>query len=345
MNAAVLSAVAGSRLNNSGSDELLRLSVITAARNEEKNIADLIESIESVNYPTDMFELIIVDDGSDDNTFAAAENILTGKRNFRIIKAENKQLPAKRGALSIGISEAKHPFIVITDADCRPEKNWLAYYNEMFKEKYDFVFGAAPFFKAENFAGRISCFENFRNALLAFSSAKLGIPYTAAARNFGFRKDAYQKVNGYTNTTDTLSGDDDLLLREAVKHKMKIGAAIRKGAFVYSAAAGSLREYFIRRSRHTKTSFHYLLKSRILLTVWHSVNLLFLFSPVLFFINPVFVSLFFIKMMTDIIVTSAAQDKIGYRFNLPEKIYLQFFYEIFLIINFFGAVFQKERWK
>ena len=82
---------------------------------------------------------------------------------------------------------------------------------------YDFVFGVAPIIKGKNLVEKLSAFENLRNTFLTIAAVGLNVPYSAAARSFAFRKTSFERLGGYTNTTETLSGDDDLLLREAVK--------------------------------------------------------------------------------------------------------------------------------
>ena len=74
------------------------------------------------------------------------------------------------------------------------------------------------------------------------------MPYTAAARNFGFSKNAFELIGGYENTKDTKSGDDDLLLREAVKQNMKIGIVTRQDAFVYSETKKTFSGIFAAKS-------------------------------------------------------------------------------------------------
>src|ERR1039458_5812456 len=114
--------------------------------------------------------------------------------------------------------------------------------------------------------------------MLLFIASKLHLPYSAAARNFGFRKSSFYKIKGYENIQETLSGDDDLLIREAVKNKMRIEYIPNKDAAVYSASKETLKEYLIQRTRHTKTSIYYLPVHKIILGGWHIINLAALFS-------------------------------------------------------------------
>ncbi len=333
------------KTSSHGSNVRNKISVIIAAKDEADNIGRVIASIRELNYCKDNFEVILVDDESTDSTFQTAVKLAEGLANFHIYKAENKTLPAKKGALTFGINKAANPFILITDADCLLPKDWLKIYSSKFDKGYDFIFGPAPFTIENSFTNKAVRFENLRSSILLFAAAKLKIPYSAAARNFGFRKSAFKTVQGYSNTNETLSGDDDLLLREAVKHKMKIGIVTDKDAAVFSSAKKTLKEYLIQRTRHTKTSLYYLRRHQFILGFWHLLNLTMLFSPLLMPINRVFIIPFIIKMAFDLLTISIEQKKFSYRFSLLEIIPLQVFYELLLIVNFAGAFFKKESWQ
>ena len=256
-----------------------------------------------------------------------------------------KKYPGKKGALGFGIGKASNPYIVITDGDCLLQKNWLTSFASKFSQGYDVVFGASPFIKTGLLINKISCFENLRVTILTFTAATFGLPYSATARSFGFTKNIYEQISGYKNTTETLSGDDDLFIREAIKQKAKIGCFIEKGGLVFTNSVSSLKDYLQQKARHTSTSFYYLRKHKYLLSAWHLSNLFFLISPFLFFIN-IFFSVFFIfKILIDIILIKRMQKLVNYNFNLFEIIYLQIIYELLLIINIFNSKFSDIKWK
>lgn len=326
-------------------DRLLHFSIIIAAKNEESNISNLISTLKKLNYPQYNYEVIIVDDNSNDDTFHLAKKLTIGLDDFTVISAINKKYEKKRGALDYGISLAKYPNIAITDADCVPEANWLLGLSPKFNAGCDFVFGIAPFYQTNKLANKVSCYENFRNSLLAISAANFGLAYTASGRNFSFKKDAFEKIGGYKNTTETISGDDDLLLREAVKKGLKVCTLTSPGSYVYSETKRTFREYFSQRARHTQTSFHYPFKQKLFLALWHLMNLVFVFSPAFMFINKIFILPFIIKVLFDTATAIIYQRKFGYWFLLFEVIYLQLIYEIFLIVHFIKAKFGKIEWK
>jgi cellulose synthase/poly-beta-1,6-N-acetylglucosamine synthase-like glycosyltransferase len=323
----------------------VNISVIIAAKNEAENIDTLLESLKSLNYPSEMFEVIFVDDNSIDGTYQKLKSKTDSIENFLVLESKTFGMNGKRDALSLGINNAKYPNILIMDADCHPEINWLQAYSSKFNQGYEMSFGVAPFYQKKNLVNKISCFENLRSSILSFSMASFGFPYTAAARNFGFTKKAFESLGEYTKTKDTLSGDDDLLLREAVKHKMKFGIVTESDSFVYSETKKTFKEYFQQKARHTQTSFYYLLKHQIILGLWHLLNLSFLLSPLLMFVNPVPGVLLPGKLIIDFIVVKSNQKKFSYKFSVIEVFYLQILYELLLVFHFFNARFSEVKWK
>lgn len=322
-----------------------KLSLIIAAKNEEKNIFPLIDALEQLNYQNENFEVIIVDDSSTDNTTKLIQSRISEKNNFQLIKAEKKEFDGKKGALSIGIKNAKNNFIVITDADCKPETNWLNSIAGTLDYGYDFVFGVAPIQTGKTLVEKLSAFENLRNTYLTIAAVGLNIPYSAAARSFAFRKTSFERIGGYGKTTETLLGDDDLLMREAVKHKMLIGTVIEPDALVYSAAPQNFNEYFQQKKRHLQTSFHYLLKQKMFLGFWHLINLISLFSIVLGFILPIFALPFAVKLVYDFFIVIKYQKELGHSFKFHEIFYLQVLFEVLLVVNFLKSLSGNTKWK
>ncbi len=320
------------------------ISIIVSAKNEENNIPKLLYSLEKQNYPKEKYEVIIVDDDSNDNTFNLIKNLISNKSIFRIIKSDNKKIFGKRGALQKGIEDAKYDYIVITDADCEPQSDWLISFSNIFNQGYDFAFGIAPFYQTKNLINKISCYENFRNSILAFAFTQSNLPYTATSRSIGFSKNAFTKLNGYFNTTDSISGDDDLLLREAVKNNLKIGLVIDNNSFSFSKTKLILKDYLNQRARHLTSSSHYLLKQKLILAFWHFINLVSLFSIFLIPINSIFIFPFLVKFIFDFLTSIKYQKQFYYKFSLLEILYLQIFYEIFLIIHFINSKRKNISW-
>ena len=323
----------------------LKISVVIAAKNETTNISNLISSLSNQSYSKDNFEVVIVDDNSTDNTFTVVKETIKEFDNFRVIKAENKLFKGKRGALDIGIKATTNPYILITDADCEPEKEWINSFAYGFRNKNDFLFGIAPYSATNSITNLIARFENLRANIIVFAFAKLGIPYSASARSFGFSKDAFNKIEGYKNTTETLSGDDDLLLREAINSKLRIGIVTNSDAFVFSKTKEKFLDYTNQKSRHTSTSIHYSNKNKLLLSSWHLFNFISLFSIVFMPFGTEFIFPFFIKLVIDIFILNNFQNNFGYKINPLWFIALQINYELNLIYFFLKGLKFSNRWE
>ena len=106
------------------------VSVIIAARNEEASIAACIQAILAQSYPTHLFEVIIVNDHSTDNTSTIVQSFSNKQVQLleleQYIKASGKKGTAyKKAAIEYGIKESKGKLIVTTDADCIVQEHWL----------------------------------------------------------------------------------------------------------------------------------------------------------------------------------------------------------------------------
>jgi len=104
------------------------LTVLIPAYNEEKTIAETITAVQASNYPKNNLEIIVVDDGSTDNT---AEIV----KKFKSVKLFSKENTGKADSVNKAIKIAKGDFIAIVDADSYPEKDALLFLMRHFKDE------------------------------------------------------------------------------------------------------------------------------------------------------------------------------------------------------------------
>ena len=115
------------------------LSIIIPARNEADNLGDILDYF-NTNLSNVEFELILVNDFSDDETLTKAKKIFEGKSNFRVIDNDKKGLG---GAINLGIKNARGERIAITMADLSDSADDLIKYNNLMIEKnLDAVLGS-----------------------------------------------------------------------------------------------------------------------------------------------------------------------------------------------------------
>ncbi|MDE0965343.1 MAG: glycosyltransferase, partial [Candidatus Latescibacteria bacterium] len=108
--------VLGTRRKNVTTDRVPMVSVVVAARNEAERIAGCLSVLLVQDYPHKQYEVIVVDDGSTDDTAGIIGEHLDSPVSVRLLQTEG--LGSKKAALSLGIAEAKGDVILSTDADC-----------------------------------------------------------------------------------------------------------------------------------------------------------------------------------------------------------------------------------
>jgi len=120
------------RLHENPTPEKLRsVTLIIPAYNEEEMIAGTLKSVINLNYPKNLLEILVIDDGSTDNTASIANDIAKKFDNVKVISKENG---GKANSLNFGISHAKGEIVGCVDADSYPTKNSLmdmmGYFND-----------------------------------------------------------------------------------------------------------------------------------------------------------------------------------------------------------------------
>lgn len=138
-------------------DKLRKVSIIISAYNEEDTISDCIESLQKVDYPKRLYEVIIVNDGSLDKTSDVVRKYEDKKH---IIFIDNKKNKGKAACLNQGISHARGEFIACMDADTIVPKDILKKTTPYFKdEKVGSVTVAVEVRFVKNFLQRIIYLE------------------------------------------------------------------------------------------------------------------------------------------------------------------------------------------
>jgi glycosyltransferase involved in cell wall biosynthesis len=94
--------------------------IIVPFRNEAENLPNLLNSFSNLNYPTDLFEVILVDD----NSFEKFQ-ILNSKFQVSLIDNIRTSNSPKKDAISTAMQHVKTNWVITTDADCIVPENWL----------------------------------------------------------------------------------------------------------------------------------------------------------------------------------------------------------------------------
>ena len=115
-------------LNHADISHLPPVSILIPAHNEELVIKKTLKSLLSLDYPSDRLEIIVINDGSTDNTPDIVNEISIQDNRVRLLNIQDKDTATgKPHALNFGLKEAKHNLIAVYDADNNPEPDSLKY--------------------------------------------------------------------------------------------------------------------------------------------------------------------------------------------------------------------------
>ena len=129
------------------SDKTPFVSVVVCAHNEEHNIADCLESLMIQEYPKNNIEFIIMDDRSSDATAKIIDSYAKKDKRIKRISITDiiDDFAPKKRAIDTAINQSNGEIILLTDADGRPSKRWVAEMVLHFADNTDMVIGYAPY--------------------------------------------------------------------------------------------------------------------------------------------------------------------------------------------------------
>jgi glycosyltransferase involved in cell wall biosynthesis len=260
--------------------DLRPVSVVICAKNEAENIKKYLPDVLEQHYP--QFEVIVIDDASTDATGAVLQDFeqrFDNLLSFRI-EPEDQLHGGKKQALSHGVALARHDWIVVTDADCRPASDqWLAQMAAGLAAGGDIVLGVSPYFPAVGLARRFFRVESLFIALQYINFLLAGMPFMGVGRNMAYRKEVFESHDMKAHY-DLVSGDDDLLIND-LAGSVSIDLSLNASAYTHSESPGSLQEWFRQKMRHYSTGYRYNLLQKVWLAYyWTSSALLYILIPV-----------------------------------------------------------------
>jgi len=246
-------------------NELPYVSIIIAARNEEKNIGNCLQSIINQTYPQNKFEVIVTDDHSTDTTVS----IINGfqKENIRVINLsdflEKEKINSyKKKSIETSLKFAKGELIVTTDADCVAPERWIETLVALYKEKNP-VFVALPVtfpspLGEKAGAGRfgVRLLKIFQSldfmTLQGITGASVYEKFHSMCNgaNLFYKKDVFYEVNGFEGI-DTIASGDDMLLMHKIQERYpdKIMFLKSRDVIMETQPASTLKDFLNQRIR------------------------------------------------------------------------------------------------
>src|SRR5215212_2085100 len=251
------------------------VSVIICARDEAANLAKNLPGALVQKYPT-THEVIVINDNSFDESKYILEEYQRTFKQLKIVelKQEARFIPGKKFPLSIGIKEARHEVLLMTDADCVPaSEHWIERMQEGYGENTEIVLGYGAFHKKKEFLNKLVRWETFHTALQYLSYATAGLAYMGVGRNLSYKKSVFFRHKGFSSHNHVASGDDDLFINKAATKK-NTAIVIDMDAFTLSEPAKTWKEWRRQKMRHLSTGRYYKFHTKILLGLYSLTHFL-----------------------------------------------------------------------
>ncbi|WP_299521066.1 glycosyltransferase [Winogradskyella sp.] len=200
-----------------------KFSIVIPFRNEAKHLPRLLESILTLNYPKDLFEVIFVDDNSKDNSVKIIQEVLDTSRqkrdtrtdNINIIKNSRNSSSPKKDAVSSAIEASKYEWIITTDADCILPRYWLDTFDEYIQNQHpNCIVAPVTYTKNDSFFNRFQTLDFLSLQAATIGGFGLKQAFLCNGANFAYRKTVFKNINGFNGNSNIASGDDIFLLEK-----------------------------------------------------------------------------------------------------------------------------------
>lgn len=230
-----------SKMSNPKANKLLSTTVIVPAFNEQGRIKKTIDSLLRLDYPKHLLEIILVDDGSTDNTLKEMKEY----SKYSQIKIFSKKNNGKASALNYGIKHAKGEIIVSLDADSFVDKNALMRMMGYFDNpKVMAVTPAMKVFKPKTIMQRIQHIEYLMGIFIRKAAAFLSCIHVTPGPFSAYRKIFFEKYGGYDE--NNLTEDMEVAMRIQSNNFIIENA---QNAYSYTVAPSKFGSLFKQRLR------------------------------------------------------------------------------------------------
>lgn len=330
----------------------VKASVLIAARNEEKNIGNLLKSLYNQTFSKELFEVIIIDDHSEDETISVVENFLKEHKdiNLKFFKAEKE---GKKHAISQALHLAENELILVTDADCFLKETWIESIVNFYKEENcKMILAPVLLSPAGTFFEKIQVLEHLSLIGSTAGSAAIGFPVMCNGANMAYERLVALEVEKQRKDFNIPSGDDMFLMEYFIKNygAENVKFLLSKTAIVKTNTCKNISEFFRQRRRwvsKTKSYTSWKILSTAFVVLFFNLSIISLlvsalFSPTL--LIPYFL-LTFLKFLIDYPllrnITTFMNQKNLLIWTLP----LEFVYPFYAVFTAISGMLINVKWK
>jgi len=326
-----------------------KISVLIAFRNEEEHLSNLIEDLRSQTFPEQNFEVILIDDHSDDGSNKFVGSLIKDLQGFVLLTSSGH---GKKQALHTGLEYCTGSIVVSTDADCRLNPVLLnsiaAYYED---KRPEMILGPVLPIRAKGLLNQVVSLEFFSLIGSAAGSAGMGHAVLSNGANLAYRKSALDNLED-PFIQNVASGDDIFLLQSLKKNKSySISFLKSTNAVVHTHLPATINEFWQQRIRWASKSKVYTdwdMKITGFLVLLMNISVVFSLFAILYQSDFVFLYLLLliIKSIPDFLLLRSVLKFYKRKDLLKYFIPLQFAYPFYItFVGFAGFFVSKYTWK
>ncbi len=260
-----------------------RVSILIAARNEEKNISQTLDAVLQQDY-RGVWDVWIADDRSTDRTPAILKEYqarFPNKINILTIDSIPDGISPKKFALNKIINACQGEILCLTDADCIVQKSWVTGIVCEFEPGIELVAGHSyiPTDKNSSVLICMQAVETLIYRIAGTAGLAMNLPLTSTGNNLAYRKQFFMSVHGFENVFKIQSGDDDLLMQKLASDRPEaMRYCISPETFVTTTGKETLKELWEQRKRWASK------------TIYYSPKIVFVLSMVFLFLATITIS-------------------------------------------------------
>jgi len=318
-----------------------RVSIVVAAKDEEKNLPRCLESLVNLEYPKDNLEIIVVNDQSIDKT---GDVIDKESEKFGFVKRLDAEdsigLRGKANALAHGIEKATGEFIFLTDADCAVPASWITETLKYFDPQIGIVGGVTLISNANKPLYGIQALDWDILLTIGAGAATIGKPIACLGNNLAMRKKAYEEVGGYRKIKFSVTEDFALFKAIANSGKWRYRFPMERATLVETLPVESIKELFAQRKRWATGGKETGLFGYITLTPGFILHWMIIFSLLISF--STFVTFFILKLIIDSLFVFPTLRYYGKIAHLKFMLHFEIYYLLYVAILPFAVYFGKR---
>lgn len=328
-----------------------KFSIIVPFRNEAKNLPDLLHSFSQLDYPRNLFEIVFVNDSSEDNSVENIKKFPALSFPYQIIENDRKSNSPKKDAISTAIKQIQNNWVITTDADCFAHQDWLKTLdNYIQNHNPEMIVGAVSYLADESFLQQFQQMDLMSLQGATIGSFGINSPFMCNGANFAYTKNLFENLNGFEGNSRVASGDDVFLLQKAIRQFPKKVHYLKSDAnIILTKSLDDFKSLFYQRVRWaSKTASYESSFGKILALVVFAGNLAIIISLILtIFSNFSFWNwylLFAVKIFIDFLIlyqTGKFLKPKSVKFFLISNLFYPFFSVSVAVFSLFG----KYEWK